>query len=117
MALDYDCPSQPFGDEGFDITYRGTKLSQMDALLSAKMWANTGIKFWAKKHSISNNTAKMTIDWDICKKALTGLKFHKPRCLVKHATGHFGNGVNLKRWGFDDHDECPLCTMLKSAAE
>jgi hypothetical protein len=66
------------------------------------------------KHSIPIATAKSTINWDICNKAISDLKFHDWRWLVKHAAGHFRNGTCLKRWRYHEDDECPLCNQPKT---
>lgn len=100
---------QRFGDESWSLSYKGFKLAKLDFdKLYGKMWFGTSYKYWSRKHRLPPETMD-TIDWDICGEALDGLKFSERRRLIKHASGHFGIGTKMQQWGFQDHDECPLC--------
>ena len=78
------------------------------------MWFPTATKYWSKKHRLSEDIIR-TIDWDICRDAVSSLPFNERRRLVKHATGHFGVGTKMLLWKFEDHDNCPLCGHQETA--
>jgi hypothetical protein len=101
--------SQRFADEGWSISLRGRKLSKLDFhQLYASMWAGTALDYWATKHDLPFTTV-LSIDWDTHGEALQSLSFGPRRRVVKHASGHFGVGSVLKKWGAQDHSECPRC--------
>ena len=107
---DYIPDPQRFGDEGWSVSWRGRKLTNLNhSLLYGKMWFPTALKYWGKKHDLPPDVLR-TIDWDACGSALGSLKFNERRRLIKHATGHFGIGAKMLQWGFWDHDECPMCS-------
>lgn len=101
--------SQRFADEGWSISWRGTKLSKLDhGRLYSLMWTGTALEYWTRKHRLDYSTT-LTIDWDICGEALHSLSFSRRRRLVKQASGHLGVGKVLQRWGLQNHSECPCC--------
>ena len=109
LETNFELDGQRFGDEGWSVSYQDCKLSQLDySALYAKMWFPTATKYWAKKHKISEDIIR-TVDWDICRDAVSSLPFTERRRLVKHATGQFGVGTKMLLWKFEDHDNCPLC--------
>jgi hypothetical protein len=113
LSIDYECPPQHFGNEGWSLSFQGYKLSKVDFnRLYAKMWSEKGITYWSRKHKISEQQA-CTIDWDICGRAISSLKFQERRRIVKHATGHFGNHKKLHQWKLQDHTNAP-CAELKN---
>ena len=111
----YTPAPQRFGDESWSLSYKGYKLSKLDyTRLYSKMWSGTAHTYWSKKHRIPPETADM-IDWEVCGDALGSLPFKERRRLIKHASGHFGIGTKMRQWGFQDHDECPLCQSSETA--
>jgi hypothetical protein len=115
LSIDYECPPQRFGNEGWSLSFQGYKLSKVDFnRLYAKMWSEKGITYWSRKHKISEQQAR-TIDWDMCGRAINSLNSQERRRIVKHATGHFGNHKKLHQWKLQDHAECPLCGAEESA--
>lgn len=72
------------------------------------MWASTALDYWAAKHKLPYSTI-LSIDWDASDDAIRSLSFPQRRRVVKHASGHFGIGSMLKKWGMQNHAECPRC--------
>ena len=102
--------SQRFGNEGWSISLDGVKLSHLNfSRLYSHFWADTSFTYWSNKHKV-DYTDVISIDWDNHGKALDSLSFAKRRRVVKHATGHFGNGIMMKRWGCQSHTECTMCS-------
>jgi hypothetical protein len=77
LSIDYKCPPQRFGNDGWSLSFRGYKLSKVDFNRPyAKMWSERGITYWSRKHKISKQQA-CTIDWDVCGRAIDSLNFQE----------------------------------------
>lgn len=108
--------SQRFNDEGWSISLQGSKVSKLDYhRLYTTMWAGTALNYWADKHKLPFSTI-LSIDWDASGDAIRSLTFPQRRRVVKHASGHFGIGVMLQKWGLQNHAECPRCQQKETAA-
>lgn len=108
--------SQRFGDEGWSLWLQGVKVSKLDyRRLYATMWASTALNYWSEKHAIPYFTT-LSIDWEACGDAIRKLTFSRRRRAVKHASGHFGIGHMLNKWGMQDNTNCPRCQLHETAA-
>jgi hypothetical protein len=98
--------SQRFGDEGWSLFAQGVKVSKLDyRWLYTAMWATKGLDYWATKHALPF-VATLLIDWDACGDAIRTLSFACRRRMIKHASGHFGVGSTLQKWGVQDNSNC-----------
>jgi hypothetical protein len=89
--------SQRFGDKGWSISLRGTKLSHLNyQQLYSSIWAGTALEYWAEKHNLPFQTV-LSIDWDASGAASDSLSFARKRRAVKQACGHFGVGSVLRK--------------------
>jgi hypothetical protein len=99
--------SQRFGDEGWSLYAQGVKVSKVDyQRLYTAMWATTGLNYWATKDDLPF-LATLSVDWDDCGDAIHTLSFARRRQMIKHASGHFGAGSTLQKWGVQDNSYCP----------
>jgi hypothetical protein len=109
ISTDYAPAIQRFGDEGWSVKFQGNKLARVDvSALYKALYAPTTEQYWMRKHQLPRALIR-SIDWDICGESYRQLRFHQKRRISKQATGHLAVGTMMKRWGFQDNDECPRC--------
>ena len=102
-----------FGDEAWALYVDGGKIGKFDKQrLYKSIYEEKVMTYWTRK-SKRQLEAICTVDWELCGAAFTRLTISKQRRVTKHASGHMGCGKMMKIWGFQDHEECPRCSVAQ----
>ena len=66
------------------------------------------VNYWMKKMNISP-LSETSIDWNIMGNAFKSISQEKQKEIVKWNSEFCGTSKNLKRWGDQTHQKCPVC--------
>jgi hypothetical protein len=96
-------------NEGWSCVVSGTKLASLDVnSLYRHLWGDRTTKYWQRKFDWAPTTID-TVDWEILGHCFGPLPFSKQRKTTKLANGQLAVGRQMKRYKFQEHDNCPRC--------
>ena len=100
----YTSSTHVFPNKGWTI-YLGNK--KQNRLKTNKIYEHItqydSLHYWQNKLYCHDPTH---IDWPAPGRTLSALPYNLHQWSVKHATGHFGNGVKLKLWEHQSDNDC-----------
>ena len=106
-------PQECILDDEWGVTVNGQSIASIDEdALYRHCWGDTTVRYWQKKFSWAD-VVLPSIDWDLITVTFSKLTFAERRLTSKLASGILGVGANMKKWGFEDTDECPRCGQAK----
>jgi hypothetical protein len=99
------------GDEAWVLHFQGQKLNCVNkAALYHAIHDPTARAYWIWHGQLQASdipNIDWGLDWGLIGNAFQSLTAPKKRRTTKHAAGHFGCGIKMKTWRFQNHAECP----------
>ena len=102
-----------FFSEPCAVFVRGEKISSLDRTIFEDLIVLPQLEEdWMDQRNLSPEAIQL-VDWQVVQRSMKSLPAGIQRWCTKHVTGMCGVGKFRERWGLDDKNRCPLCSLAE----